>query len=191
MIKYSTYHDNELLQLLSESDKAAFTEIYNRYWKMLYAIAYNHLKSTESAEDTVHEVFTSLWKNRQSIHVLSLNNYLASAIKYIVFAHIRKKSYEKEYQKINTHTHDSLNIEDSYFCKELLAFTHNEIETLPPKCRLVFKYSREMGMSNREIADVMEISKKTVENQLNKALNHLRFSLKRIRLFCMGIFFSL
>ncbi len=169
--------------LLSEGSHAAYTEIYNRYWKLLYAIAYKHAKNTASAEDIVHEVFASLWKNRQHIQVISLENYLAAAVKYTVFAHIRKYSCKKVFGEANVSAVDASNLEDDYFYKEMLAFAHSEIELLPPRCQLVFKYSRELGMSNGEIANLMATSKKTVENQLNKALNHLRFSLKRILLF--------
>ena len=67
--RYIQYDDNELLYLLAQNDKAAFTELYNRYWQKLYAIAYNRLKETQTAEDIVHDVMAGLWSSREKINI--------------------------------------------------------------------------------------------------------------------------
>ncbi|MBL7696823.1 MAG: sigma-70 family RNA polymerase sigma factor [Chitinophagaceae bacterium] len=178
MKTYETYGDNQLLDLLSADDGKAFTEIYNRYWRVVFAIAYSRLKDAHLAEDILSDVFTSLWSNRNKSAISSLENYLASAAKYLVFASIRKKAHEERYyatSQLNT----EVNAEDDFIYKQLYEFATKEIESLPERCRLIFRY-REKGMSNSEIALQMKISIKTVENQINKAFHHLRFAMKKI-----------
>ena len=69
MPDYTTYNDNELLELLTNSDELAFTEIYNRYWEKLLAIGYYYLRHKQAAEDIVQEVMMSLWKRRNEIAI--------------------------------------------------------------------------------------------------------------------------
>lgn len=178
MRTYETYSDNELLHLLSADDGSAFTEIYNRYWRSVFATAYSRVKDPCLAEDILHDVFASLWSNRNKTAIVSLPNYLASASKYLVFASIRKKSYEERYFA-SSHLKPEVTIEDDYLYKQLYEFASKEVESLPERCRLIFRY-RENGMTNSEIALQMKISIKTVENQINKAFHHLRFAMKKI-----------
>ena len=91
MKEYQSYNNNELLDLLSKSDEFAFSEIYDRFWQKLFAIAYNRLKEIQTAEDIVHDVLVSLWANRERVTIESLENYLATAAKYMVMAKIKKK----------------------------------------------------------------------------------------------------
>jgi RNA polymerase sigma-70 factor (ECF subfamily) len=178
--KYQLYNDTALLGFLSENDERAFTEIYNRYWKILYAIAYSRVGNIQVTEDIVHDVLASLWINRAKLNINSLPNYLASATKYMIFASIRKNTHEQHYLDSLQETAMGFDIENSVHNKCLLEFVHKEVETLPEKCRLIFKYSREKGMTNKQIAEELKITSKTVENQINKALHHLRISMKKI-----------
>lgn len=169
-----------MLGFLSANDEQAFTEIYNRYWKILYSIAYSRLGNSQFTEDIVHDVFASLWRNRAKLEINSLPNYLASAIKYMIFATIRKSAHEQHYRDSLNDAGIGFDIENAVHNKCLLEFVHKEVETLPEKCRLIFKYSREKGMTNKQIAEELKITSKTVENQINKALHHLRVSMKKI-----------
>jgi RNA polymerase sigma-70 factor (family 1) len=176
--KYEIYSDNELLHLLYADDERAFTEIYNRYWRTVFAIGYSRLKDAQIAEDILHDVFASLWANRNKTEIISLQNYLASATKYLVFATFRKKAHEERYYT-NPVLQPEPSVENDIIYKQLYEFASKEIESLPERCRLVFRY-REKGMTNSEIALQMKISIKTVENQVNKAFHHLRFAMKKI-----------
>ena len=177
MKEYQSYNNAILLELLSKDDAFAFTELYNRFWQKLFAIAYNRLKEIQVAEDIVHDVFASLWANRKKIEIESLENYLASAAKYMVLAKIKKKEQERIY---NHTSHQAvvfeLPVEASLHYKRILEIVKNEVEKLPEKCRLIFKYSRNEGMPVRQIAKELSISPKTVENQLNKALKQLKMA---------------
>jgi RNA polymerase sigma-70 factor (ECF subfamily) len=179
MREYHSYDNKTLLGLMSKSNELAFTELYNRFWQKLFGIAYNRLQDTQLAEDIVHDVFASLWNNRKKVDIDSLENYLASATKYLVLATIKRKERERLYnnQSFNSPVIE-LSIEFSLHYKRILEKVNKEVEKLPERCRLIFKYSRNNGMPIQSIAKELHISPKTVENQLNKALKQLRTSIK-------------
>ena len=176
---YQLYDNKILLSLLCEGDETAFTELYHRYWKPLFSIAYNRLREMQTAEDIVHDVFASLWTNRQKIHIDSLENYLATAVKYMVLARIKRMERDRAF-KLNTGSEiqEDVTVENKVHFKRILEIIELEVEKLPEKCKLIFKYSREQEMPAKDIARVMQISPKTVENQLNKALRQLKLVAK-------------
>ncbi len=189
MNRYQQYGDDVLLHLMKQDNKAAFTELYDRYWERLFVIAYNRLKDREAAEDSVHDVFAGLWANRSKLQIDSLRNYLAVAVKYSVLARIRKKMKEQEFFKADLQFQSQgSDPEPALHHKELLLIIQAEVEQLPEKCRIIFKYSREKGMPVREIAEVLHLSPKTVENQLTKALRQLRFALRSFLHFLFVLF---
>ncbi|HVV06972.1 MAG TPA: RNA polymerase sigma-70 factor [Puia sp.] len=179
MSHYRKYTDKQLLALLSQNDEAAFSAIYDRFWQRLFVIAYNRVKDTPAAEDIVHDVFASLWANRASIDVEALENYLAVAVKYTVLTKLKKQAREKAFVQSSTDTPViALPAEDAVQARQLRELIHSEIERLPEKCRLIFKYSREKGMPVKDIAHQLHLSPKTIENQLAKAVRHLRVAVR-------------
>jgi RNA polymerase sigma-70 factor (family 1) len=190
MLEYQLYNNETLLNLLAKSDELAFTEIYDRFWKKLFAIAYNRLKEKLEAEDIVHDVFASLWANRNKVNIESLENYLAVSAKYMVLSKIKKKERERIFNNASQQAPVfELTIESSLHYKYILEIVKNEVEKLPEKCRLIFKYSRNDGMPVKQIAKELSISPKTVENQLNKALKQLRLATKTFIHFILFLFF--
>ena len=169
-----------LLILLKEDDERAFNEIYDRYWRILFTLAFSRLRNTYPAEDILHDIFASLWKNRKSADIRSLDHYLASSTRYMVFKVIRKNAQTHQYVQSNKSLIPQFEMENTLHNKFLLEFIAREVDGLPERCKMIFKYSREKGMTNREIALEMNITPKTVENQINKALHHLRFSMKKL-----------
>lgn len=175
MRNYTKYDSWQLLRFLRKDDVAAFTELYNRYWQKLFAIAYNRLRETETAEDVVHDVFTGLWAGRRQIEVDAPENYLATATKYAVFAKIKKKEKERRNLAANGQAPVyEMPVETQLQNKRILEIIKTEVEKLPPRCRLIFQYSRNEGLPVKEIAEKMKISPKTVENQLTRAIKHLK-----------------
>lgn len=172
------YTDNELLRLVQLDDNKAFTALYKRYWKLLYAPAYKRLKDGQLAEDVVHDVLLSIWKNRLNLQVENLERYLVSATKYTIMASIRKNRRELTIEPTPDACGTENHTESAYYYRQLYDLAIQEMDMLPEKCKLVFKYSRQQGLSNREIADILHISPKTVENQITRALHQLRLSLR-------------
>jgi RNA polymerase sigma-70 factor (family 1) len=176
--QYSSLSDQELTVLLMDGSHAAFTEIYDRYWNKLMAIAYNHTKDKSAAKEIVQELFVSLWKRKDKVIIHTLNSYLVTAIKFAVYKQIererRRREIENQEYKQGSYTEDELNIEARF----LQEYINGQIELLPEKCRLVFNYSRVKGMTIPEIAREMEISEKTAEGHLTKGLKTIRLNLK-------------
>ena len=162
-----------MLEELRTGSAKAFTEIYQRYWQRLYVVAYKKTGSRQVAEDIVHEVFTSLWKNRRQSEIRSLYAYLSAATRYTIFREISLASRKTLLQIEPT---DDASI-DFRFLSQMIA---EEINHLPTRCRLVFQYSRQEGLSNREIAQRLSISEKAVEKHITSALGKLRVQLRHI-----------
>ncbi|ACU04736.1 MULTISPECIES: sigma-70 family RNA polymerase sigma factor [Pedobacter] len=178
MVSYGTHSDNELAVLLKEADKDAYTEIYNRYWKKMLLLAWNHCKDKSHAEDIVHEVFIALWNRRDGDLIMNVPGFLTTAIKFNIFKHYQKVQQRKQLALKNYEFKESSYDEDKLDALFLKEYINGIVEQLPEKCRLTFKYSREEGLNNAEIADRMNISEKGVEANLTRALKIIRGNLK-------------
>jgi RNA polymerase sigma-70 factor (family 1) len=182
MPAYSTYTDDELLQLLTNSNGGAFTEIYNRYWEKLLAIGYYYLHNKQAAEDIVQEVMMSLWKRRKEVTIQSLNAWLATAIKFAVFKAIvrdkKKREAAKDLARVQPYNETQEKL-DAKFLQESL---QKLVESLPQKTRLIFSY-REEEIRITEIARQTDLTPKAVEYHVTKALKALREGLKKIKSF--------
>jgi len=165
--------------MIKEENSGAFTTLYDRYAEKLFAIAYHFSGRKCIAEDMVQEVFTSLWDRRCSLEIISMAAYLATAVKFSVFACLQKEFRRKKIlEKIPIAANIAYSGEsevNAIFMKEKL---DNTIYRLPEKCKIVYKCSREEGMSVKEIAKKMNLSPKTVENHLFRALHALRIALR-------------
>jgi RNA polymerase sigma-70 factor (ECF subfamily) len=169
-----TDKDAELLIRLQEDDQYAFTSIYNKYWKNLYAVAYSILKDKTICEDIVQDIFINVWNKRKSIAIkVSLKAYLTSSVKYEVFRQLKKKI--EALGIVDDLLIDPNNsAQENMEYKELLVHMNNVVNKLSTKCREVFILSREKELSHKEIAVIRNISTKTVENHIGKALGSLK-----------------
>lgn len=174
---------------LANGDRDLFNDLYKRYWEKLFIVANKHLKDTVAAEDVVHDVFLSLWNNRKKVEIGQFENYLVTAVKYQVLTQIRKKAYARKYTRDTAMDNPPElvpEISDAVHNRKILELVYKEIDQLPEKCRLIFQYSREEGMTAKEIAQTLNISKKTVDNQIHKALERLKFRLKHMLFSFLG-----
>ncbi|RXF70160.1 RNA polymerase sigma-70 factor [Arcticibacter tournemirensis] len=188
MADYSDISEIALLGLLREDDQFAFNQIYKRYWKKLLMIAWNHSKNEAIAKDIVHEVFLSLWERRSEIEIKDLGAFLATSIKFTVFKYYQQESRHAKLVRENYIVQDWSEDEaklDALFLKE---FINGIVEEMPEKCRLVFKYSRDEGLKNSEIAEKISISEKGVEANLTRALKIIRHELKNAGLLSVAFY---
>ncbi len=171
--------DRQLLIFLQRGDESAFTEIYTRYSRKLLAIAFNYSKNPDLAEEIVQDIFFSLWERKTSLNIDSLAAYLATAVKFAIFKQIYSQKKREELAKNNYAIETIVSVEDKIDAKFLDEYIQGIVETLPEKCKLVFQYSRNAYLSNKEIADKMQISEKTVEAHMTKALRTIRNNLSK------------
>jgi RNA polymerase sigma-70 factor (family 1) len=138
------------------------------------------LSNEHEAEEAVQNIFLTLWKNHQTLNLTyNLYTYLSVAVKYQVltrFAQMRREKQRSE--NLKTGIIEGRETTCEWLSeKELKQRIELCVNALPEKCRIVFKLSREQGLSNARIAEELTISEKTVEGHITKALAALRSSL--------------
>jgi RNA polymerase sigma-70 factor (family 1) len=173
--------DQELIALIAQDNMEAFTELYQRYWDKIFAVAMHRLGDIAEAEEIVQEIFLSLWARRNSLQLThGLNTYLSVAVKYKVINHLaRQHRRQLQISRLTNNSPVNPNTTAEWLDeKELRKQLEKTICTLPEKCRIVFLLSREENKTYAEIAAELNISQKTVEAHMSKALSILRQSLK-------------
>jgi RNA polymerase sigma-70 factor (ECF subfamily) len=169
--------------MLQTGSNQAFTALYDRYWKKLFTAAANKLNNLEEAEDIVQQIFVSIWNRREELEIhSSLGSYLSVAVKYRVLKCLNARFKYKHFSDIAAESVLSELSDDS--TQQWLAFQEvNQqlqllVEALPENCRLVYEMSRIEGRSHKEIAATLELSEKTIEWYITKALKFIRSGLK-------------
>lgn len=174
--------DADYIQCLKKDDFTAFDVLFHKYAQSLYAFALSITRDTFAAEDITQLVFLKVWENRFRINeFLSFKSFLFSVAYRETISWLRKENSEKRRVDGYAQLVGSLTNETEWSVEfssmELIA--NRLIEEMPEKRREIFRLSREHGYSNKEIADMLNISVKTVENQMTSALKYLREKLGR------------
>ena len=186
MAIYSNLDDNDLLLLVKQGQEAAFTEIYHRYWERLVATGYYYTRTKQAAEEIVNDVLMGLWLRRESLVIRSLSAYLGTAVKFSVFKAMARKKRREEILAGHATCDESHNeTEQQLDARFLEEYVQGIVDQLPEKARLVFTYSREEDLSVREIAGKMNLSPKSVEYHMTKALKTIRDSIRKINFFLL------
>ena len=175
--------ERELLYRLQNGDDAAFTALYNRYWKSMFYTAAQKLQSLPEAEEVVQDIFMELWRRRSELEIkTSFSAYLAGCVKYKIITALAKRNRQVH---LGNHADFASDLPDhateqALRLGELQEQLHREVEKLPEKCRLVFRLSREVGFSQKQIATELGIAEKTVEAHLSRAMRSLRTGLGQL-----------
>lgn len=180
MNNYRELSDLRLTVLLKSGDEAAFSEIYNKYWGMLYAQCLKMLKDESEAEDIVQEIFISLWTKRNELDLkVNLAGYLYITARHKVLNAIRKqKNNDKFVDALSVFIRNQdPSVLEQITEKELAGAIEKEIRNLPEKMKQIFEFSRKSYLSNKEIATQLGISDKTVKKQIGNAIKVLRLRL--------------
>ncbi|MGF7232126.1 sigma-70 family RNA polymerase sigma factor [Arachidicoccus sp.] len=178
MNPYQYLDESQLLAALHTDDAAkAFEVIYHKYWFNLYNWALKQTHSKEISEELVQIVFEKVWRNRQNTQIKNLGAYLAVSLKHTFY---NDKRNQESAKKINNHNFPLLNntTENDLNAKFLNESLESVLHELPDKTQTIFRLSRYESRSAHEIARNMEMSEKTVEYHISKALKILRIRLK-------------
>ncbi|MFD1629910.1 RNA polymerase sigma factor [Pseudopedobacter beijingensis] len=174
----SEFSDQQVIALLKDSEEKGLTILFKKYWSFLYSVAFNVFRDKDVCEDIVQEIFLKIWEKREELEIrTSLKTYLLSSVKYEVYRQLKK---EQAKSPITTEVSESLfaaSVEKNLEHKELVHNIASAVNSLPPKCKEIYQLSRNEYLSHKEIAHKMNISTKTVENHLTKALKHLKVSI--------------
>ncbi len=165
---------------LKQNNKLVFDYVFNYYYSSLCHFAVRFTNDKTAAEDIVQDFFVKLWLEHSQINVTSsLKAYLFTAIKNKCIDFQKHQKVETKYKnKINLSSPQSeLSLEYLYAETELRTIIEKSMLKLTPRCREIFEMSRFKGLSNQQIADSLNLSKRTVELQITNALKTLRIEL--------------
>ncbi|MBX2925515.1 MAG: RNA polymerase sigma-70 factor [Chitinophagaceae bacterium] len=177
-------HNNRLPYLIhaiaENGDEQAFDELFRIYYPALLSYTYSILKDRQDAEEICLDVLFKLWQNRKVLSTIkNLSHYLYIAVKHAAISYMRTKGYQAMQKKIGleeageSFVYELGNHELRMINKETLERINAAINTLPSRCRLIFRLIKEDGLKYAEVAQLLEISVKTVENQMTIAMKKL------------------
>lgn len=171
--------DSSLVKELTDGNILAFNTLFRKYGSRLYRFANGYFKSKEESEELVQEVFTRIWEKRSELkEELSFKSYLFTIAFNIIRQHFKTKLRLSEYLKKEVNDLD-LQTTDKVSYDSLNQYISKLVDQLPDRRREIFVMSRFRGLSIKEIAAELNISHKTVENQLTAALKFLRTNLNK------------
>lgn len=171
------------LNIKCEGSLADFNELYNRYWEKLYTNAFYYLKDQDLSANVVQDIFVTIWRRRKFLTIECMRTYLGCAVKYAVFRELKKTKRKRSipFENITTLSNGAINNVDAQITYRYLeAEVEKELDKLPKRCKEIFLLSRWDQLTSNEIADYLNISKRTVDNQITLALKHLRLNVKDI-----------
>lgn len=168
--------ENLLIRRLKAGDKDAFTRLYKQYWERVYAFGRLYLDRNERAEDVVQEVFVKIWESREFLREEeNFKGLLFIITRNLIFNQYRKNVNEDFYRMtVLSAIEESYSLEEEIEAGDLREYIDLLIRDLPPKRRQIFDLSRKEHKTYKEIAALLHISEKTVENQIGEALKYLK-----------------
>jgi RNA polymerase sigma-70 factor (ECF subfamily) len=175
-------HERDLLKRIARGDEKAFRMIFDHYKDRFFAAALKMTRSSDIAEETVQDVFVTLWLQRTALSEVQYPSaYLLAIVHNNIKKHFRKLALEKKLkQGVTWRMAESESpTEDILADKENRQILNDIIQHLPPQQQLVYQLSRQEGFSRDEIADQLHISPNTVKNHLLKALKYIRSHFNR------------
>ena len=165
----SAIDETMLVENIALGDHAAYKEIFLKYFpKVKYFIAH-FVKSEIIAEDLSQDIFVRLWENRFKLaSIQSFNSYIYRMAKNATLNYIEHKGVEKKYMEQQYEEGElGQSIEDELYARELELLVQLTVNHMPSQRKKIYQMSRDEGLKNEEIAEQLNISKKTVENHLN------------------------
>ena len=168
----------ELQRMIAEGDENAFAQLYLHLGKKLVQFAVSLIRSKQIAEELVEDVFVNLWANRANI--LQIDN-----LTVYLYVSVKNKSLNMLSQKARdlvTAPFDDLDVAvdefaadpyDLMITAEMMTRMQQAIETLPPRCKIIFKLIRENGLKYKEVAEILNISVNTIDVQMAIAVKKI------------------
>ena len=182
MLQPISVEEKEWLQSLKAGKEIALQRIFNHYYKYLVVTGYNITGDNEKAKDLVQDVFFELWKKRERLDIQSsLKSYLRRAVVNRSLNYIKtQKRFDFGDENFDAQTPDqAVSAQKILEAEDLKSALNGAIDGLPAKCKAIFMLSRYEKLSHKEIAAKLEISTKTIENQITKALKVVRLAVEK------------
>jgi len=175
-----TLSEQEIISAIREGNEGIFEETFRKYYQSLCTYANSMLKEIEEAEEIVQNLFLGIWEKREELEIsISLKSYLYRAVHNHCLNRIKYLKVREEHQQYAINFYDASyeSVSQTVMKNELEQKIEEAIKKLPEQCQLIFRMSRFEELKYHEIAEKLELSPKTVENQIGKALKILRVEL--------------
>lgn len=167
--------DLSLFKSIKAGNQQAFRQLFDLYYESLVFVAFRLLRDMNSAKDMVQEVFLTLWKKRQLLEIHSfIYAYLKRSVVNKSLNYIKARKHFEEDTVLERASYKTSSAQESMEAKDLETLIKKTIDTLPERCRAVFVLKRFEDKSLKEIGALLDISPKTVEHQMTKALKVLK-----------------
>lgn len=164
-----------LAVLLKQGNGDAFCELFKLYHTKIYFFCRHYHLCKEEAEEIVQETFMKLWLKREDIDVsCNIQSFIYTIAKNQILNAFKRKIYQKAAHEYLSSQQSYYQMEQDIICNDLKKILDKAINGLPRKRKEIFNLSRNKGLSNKEIAEKLDISIKTVETQMRLSLQHLR-----------------
>ncbi|MHA8097831.1 RNA polymerase sigma factor [Aquirufa aurantiipilula] len=179
-MNHTIQSDQELVAKLQTGQKSAFEEIYKKYWRKLYNIAFHQTGKKEEAEELVQDLFVGIWQRRETAQIKHLDLYLTLSIKNKIYDFIKSQISYRKYQEYIILKEVDLHFETDSIVNylELTAAVEKVLSLLPEKSAQAFRMSRFEDLPVKKIAEEMELSEKAVEYHITKSLRFIKENLK-------------
>ncbi len=169
--------DQEVIERIKEGSKEAFHILFDKFGPKIYSFALAYLKNKSDAEELLQEVFLKLWEVRSSLDCSkNLKSFLYKICINLIYDFIRRKNLEQVYLEYSGRN-EILTADNTWheiIYNDMLDKLQQLIITMPEQRQRIFRLSKEEGLSNEEIAAKLNLSKRTVENQLYRAVSFLK-----------------
>ncbi len=178
MHSLTAHSDTDLLNRLRDGDRSAFDLLYDRHWDRVYNQAFKKLHNPDAAKDITQEVFIHIWTHRDGNHIDNLEAWLFTAVRNNVFRELKKEVKFIPIPDLLVELRSYYNEADAdALQKELMAAYDRLVNAMPPAQQTIYKMRFHEDLSTEEIAEQLNISRKTVQNQLTRAVSVLKTSL--------------
>jgi len=175
------HSDQELLSRLRQGDRRAFDELYERHWDSVYGQAFKKLNDPDLAKDITQDIFIHLWTHREANFIDNFSAYLFSSVRNNVFRALKKDDRFIPISDLIIESRLHYPEADAELLKkEFFKIYDLLIESMPPAQQTIFRMRYHEDLSTLEIAEKLNLSRGTVQNQLTRAVTMLRASLLSI-----------
>lgn len=179
MTKFTLFGKRKKTSASTNNIYVEFKEIYNKYWEIVYAICLNNIGNIEVSQGITQEIFLSLWERKDKLEIRNIKGYLIRSAKLKVFEYYRSQEIKsRNLKELASNSSLSSNTTENDVDALWLAQEVKELlNQLPEKSQKIFKMSREDGLSNKKIAEIQNVTERTIEYHISKVLQHLKSNL--------------
>lgn len=170
------YNEKELLHRIAAGDERAFRVFFDHYKDRFYAVALRMTRSDDVAQEMVQDIFLKVWQNRASLpDIIKPDSYFFTVLYRQIYGHYKKLSLERKMLKLIAESPAFKNITDeTVLAQESERLINEAIARLPRQQQLVFRLSKQDGLSREQIAEKLQISPNTVKHHLAAAMQSIR-----------------